>query len=393
VVILLTLIFVGGGVCSESSKTQQYLNRLSSNNISAKIIAAKEITNSGIFDPVLFDEIEKQLLLNYTRKDLNPEEIDLLSWYCRDLSSSGLAKYRSTLEKVADKSSQIKISHNAQQNLFLLSTYTKHNKYLALEQQSTLPILDQQNSKFMAMLNSNNLKLKRNAAKIISRSLIVDQRVYDEIESQLLNHYQSIGGDKKMTDLMSWYCKALSSSGQADYKPAVETVLHNTENPKLRKYAKLSLNSFSSHAEKHKKIAPYISAGHDEKMVSIITNLKSDNLVYKIRACKKLLVASELEPATLDVVEQELLFGLTQQPMEEEADSYNVDPQSRTWMVPRSREMALGYGIIFEESMALMCRVLSNSGNPKYKEALQKVTYSSNSPKVRRYAKGAYKNL
>ena len=114
VIISLTFVFVGG-VCAENVKSQQYLNRLSSNKIEVKILAAKEITKSGVADAILFDEIEKQLLQNYIRKDLTFNEIDLFSWYCRDLSSSGLTKYQATLEKVADESSYIKIKHYAKQ--------------------------------------------------------------------------------------------------------------------------------------------------------------------------------------------------------------------------------------------------------------------------------------
>ena len=112
--------------CSaENSDVQQYLNRLASSKIEVKILAAKEITTSGIADPKLFDKIEKQLLLNYTRKDLGINKLDLLAWYCKDLASSGLKDYSTTLTLVVDNSPSIKLRNHARQSLKSLSKHSE----------------------------------------------------------------------------------------------------------------------------------------------------------------------------------------------------------------------------------------------------------------------------
>ena len=391
----ISFIFTGGAR-AEKETIQRYLDNLSSNSIEVRILAAQNIVSANINDEALLDKIEKQLRQNYTREGLNLNEIDLYSWYCKDLSSSGLKKYQETLQEVADKSPYTKIKYYAKQGLDSLSTYATYNKDLSLTPKSNLPILDKQNAKLMAMLKSDNLQLKSDAAKIVSRSMSVDQKVYGEIKYQLLAGYHSADGNKKLIDLMSWYCKALASSGQDTYKPAVDTVLHNTNNSKLKRYAGISLDSFAKHADKHKKISDYIEGGLDEYSSSLVYNLKSDNLFHKFKACKKLLVREHVEPDILEAVDRELLFGLTQQVTEDEDDSYGsyeVIVQSKQWKMSASGSMLVSYSAMYDEVMSLMCKVLSNSGDIKYKKTLERVIHSTNSYKVKSYAKKAYNKL
>jgi hypothetical protein len=205
--------------CSaENSDVQQYLNRLTSSKIEVKILAAKEITTSGITDPELFDKIEKQLLLNYTRKDLGINELDLLAWYCKDLASSGLKDYSTTLTLVVANSPSNKLRNHARQSLKSLSM---HSETLVKTQNLNVPNLNEQNANLLRMLKSGDIKLKTNAAKMVTRSVSIDKLIYDEIESQLLSEYKSTKNDRHFIDLMSWYCKALSSSGQNRYKPTL----------------------------------------------------------------------------------------------------------------------------------------------------------------------------
>ena len=250
----------------------------------------------------------------------------------------------------------------------------KHNRDLALAQQSETPTLDQQNSKFLAMLRANNLQLKSNAAKIISRSMNIDQKIYAEIESQLLNNYQSADGDKKLIDLMAWYCKALASSGRPEFKPTVETVYNKTENSKLKKYAKLSLDYFDLNAKKHVEIAKYRKLGLDNESAVIIADLKSEYMFTKIKACKMILASETVNPEVFKVVAQVLLFGLTQQLVEESYGDSSDDEQSRSilWKVSQGGNYMLNYGMSYDETMSMLCKALSVSGNAAYRETLKK---------------------
>ncbi len=413
--VMFSLFFVFASWCSaENSNVQQYLNRLANNRIEVKILAAKEISMSGITDPELFDIIEKQLLQNYNRADLSKSDIDLLAWFCKDLSSSGLNKYATTLERVANNQTNIKLSYYAGQSLILLSSDTEHNKNLSKAKNTELLGLDDQNTKIMTLLKSDEIKDRIYASKMVTKSMAFDNKIYDEIEFQLLKNYKFKNQDEDSTDLisyhnkvqvqkvsyfidlMSWYCKALASSGQNRYKSAIETVLRNTNSYKLKKYAKQSLSSFAFNVEKRKSVAQYSKTGIEQDSASIIVDLRSQYVITKLQACKRLFALENVNPEVYKVVEQELLFGLSQQPTEEssDVDMYQVNTnQQKKWSTSPNRDIFSLYIIFYSETMSMMCKALSESGDATYKHTLKKVIQSTCNQKVISYAKEAYEKL
>ena len=391
-----SLLFTLAVFCSaQDSGAQQYLHRLDSNKIEVKILTAQEIATSGITDPVLFDEIEKQLLQNYNRKDLSAKETDLMAWFCKDLASSGLKDYSTTLNLVADNSPNIRLRNYAKQSSKSLSMYTK---VLAETQNQNVPNIDKQNTKILSMLKSGDIKLKTDAAKMVTRLISINNIVYDEIESQLLSDYKSSKNDKYFIDLMSWYCKALSSSGQDRYKPTIEKVFNDSDNNKLKKYARQSLDEFVLSAEKRQEIARHSEVGIDANSALIITKLESKYMLNKINAYKLILGSENIDPVVFKVVAQELSFGLTQQPVEEGYDdiSNDINDDERVqieWGIAHRGTFGINYIMCYEETMSLLCKALSLSGDTGYRQTLKEVIRSTDSGKIRRYAKQAYKKL
>ena len=413
-VVVFSLLFGFAGRCSaENSNIQRYLNRLASNRIEVKILAAKEITTSGITDPELFDVIEKQLLQNYNSADLSKDEIGLMAWFCKDLASSGLNKYVATLERVANNHTNMKLSYYAEQSLILLISYDERNKNLSRAENIKLLEFDDQNVKIMMLLKSDEIKDRIYASKMVTKSMAFDNKIYDEIEFQLLKNYKFKNQDEDSTDLisyhnndvqvsrvsyfvdlMSWYCKALSSSGQLRYKPAVERVLLNTNSYKLKKYAKQSLSYFALNAKKRKSVVQYSKTGIDQDNASIIIDLRSNYVITKIQACKRLLTLEKINPEVYKVVEQELLFGLSQQPVEENyADMYQVNTNQQKWSASPEGDRWSLYELFYPETMSMMCKVLSISGDVAYKPTLEEVIQSTNDEKIRGYAKKSYEKL
>ena len=389
--VAISLLFTLTAIClAENSDVQQYLNRLASNKFEVKILAAKEITTSGITDPVLFDKIEKLLLFDYNRKASQNEEIDLMSWYCKDLASSGLQKYKKTVDFIANNSYNIKLGHHAKQSLGLFPIYANNNREMNKLVDIASSKLDKKNTKFMSMLRSRENKLKSDAAKMIVKTINTDKVVFNEVESQLLRNYET---NRAPIDLMAWYCKALASSGLSQYKQSVETVFNNTKSRKLKKYAKQSLESFSTYAKQHAEISKYKNGNLDESSAIIMTYLRSDYVSLKMKAAKMIIASEDIKPDIFKVVGQELIFGLTQNPTGEEVGQEDEFAAQRKWKSSPNKNQWISYDTYYSETMSLLCTALTTSHDKNYKQILKEVIHTTEDEKVAGYARKAYDKL
>lgn len=97
-------------------------------------------------------------------------------------------------------------------------------------------------TKFLRLLESNNVREQRDAARLIERGRIKDPVVLDAVERALLRGYKADSSDRDHIDAMSWLCKALGSSGQSKYRSTLSTVAQNAPHKKLKGYAEKSLN-------------------------------------------------------------------------------------------------------------------------------------------------------
>ena len=222
---------------NRSEKVEQYISRLQSASLFQKIQTAKEITNSGLTSPRLFGVVNKELLDNYENSN-KKEHIDYMSWLCKALASSGLAQYKSTLEKVAASTANLKLQRYANQSLDLFEEYSERNRIMADDTYASSS-RDPEVTRLINMLKSEKMKLKRDAAKVVTRNNYSDPFLYEVINDELLKWYQS-GSDNLTIDAMAWLCKALASSGIADYKKTLQEIITSSHNLKLIKYAEQS---------------------------------------------------------------------------------------------------------------------------------------------------------
>ncbi len=101
----------------ESSKVNHYIAQLESSSGKTRTDAAKRITRSHLTNPALFDKVEHVLKKGYTRNMDNRHHVDEMAWMCKALASSGMAKYKTTLEEIIEKSTNRKLKKYAKQSL------------------------------------------------------------------------------------------------------------------------------------------------------------------------------------------------------------------------------------------------------------------------------------
>jgi pimeloyl-ACP methyl ester carboxylesterase len=96
---------------------KKYINMLTSKDSAQQRKAARLVYRRRLKYPELFDAAEGTLMKGYLINLNDTDHIDAMSWMCTLLGVSGQARYRSTLEKVARETPDIKIKRNARKNL------------------------------------------------------------------------------------------------------------------------------------------------------------------------------------------------------------------------------------------------------------------------------------
>lgn len=235
------LVFAGPPELRAEDRTtevQGYVEALQSNNIGARITALKKITNSGLSDRPLFDSVQARLLGGYGVDPGNDEGVDEVSWMCKALASSGIPDYKDTLAKVAREAPSQKVRNYAQQSLGLVDGYAERNALLSKQTAETQG-LPPEVARLVSMVRAPDPRLKKDAAKVITRSSFREPRLFDAVSEELL------AGVKRSedSDTLAWLCKALAASGDRKYRAVLEQVLQGAGDEKLRKYARQSLDT------------------------------------------------------------------------------------------------------------------------------------------------------
>ncbi len=245
--IIFVIFFMFSSVNASSDRTEevnQYIKKIKSSNIITRIEAAKEISNSGLTDPLLFDLINDILLNKYITASGEKNIIDEISWLCKALASSGNPKYKSTLEEISTNSSDMKIQNYALQSLNLVDDYAQRNKDIASTKYVD-PDLSPESIRLINMIKSDIITLKRDGAKKIFRSGAPDEKVYDIVNGELLELFNTNLQDNTAVDTMAWFCKVLAASGHTKYTATLEQISSTTDNSKLKRYADEGIKTLS----------------------------------------------------------------------------------------------------------------------------------------------------
>lgn len=239
-VLFLALIAVPflSAASEQDAKVNDYIRMLQSLSPKTRINAAKYITRSGITDPRLYNIINEKLLSEYNSNTENANHVDEMSWMCKALAASGAERYAPTLEKISETARNPKLKKYAKQSLSLMTEYAERNRIINSTAEND-PELSAEVNQYINMLRSNNINLKRDAAKLIYRHPVSEKKLFDVLRDQLLKDYQQATSQgSKYTDTIAWMCKALGSSGLSEYRAALTEIVDNSSNSKIVNYAK-----------------------------------------------------------------------------------------------------------------------------------------------------------
>lgn len=217
---------------------------------------------------------------------------------------------------------------------------------------------------YINTIQTGSIAHKIKVAKEITSSGLNDTRLFDVVEKELKDGFQTASG-REPIDYMSWLCKALASSGLPQYKGTIEHVAQNTASSKLQRYAEQSLALFDKYVTRN-EIMNQNSAAFDNKspeVVRLISMIKSNMMDLKRDAAKEITRGVYKDRDLYEAVNQELLNGYG-----DASDNLAID------------------------TMSWLCKALGSSGNAKYKKTLQKVK-DSESPKLAKYAGQGYDML
>ena len=237
--LLLMLAGVAFGQVDRSGEVAALMKGLESTSRSARIDAAKRITQAGLTDGALYDRVAALLQAGYGEA-VEAHAVDEMAWLCKALAASGDARHQPLLEEVATQAPNVKLQKYARQSIDSFAEYQERIRVLNTTSGWNAALTAEEN-RLVGMLGAENAELKRDAAKTIVRDSPVAEAVYDAAASALSGMLAAGNLDNLSVDTMAWLCKALGASGNGKYRGTLQTVAQKAPHRKLQKYAQQSL--------------------------------------------------------------------------------------------------------------------------------------------------------
>lgn len=226
-----------------SQEVNKYIEMLNSKSYKTRVDAAKYVSRSGLTDTNLFNVIREKLLSRYNTTTTNHKHIDEMSWLCKALAASGSEEYVPTFNKIIENATSEKLIKYAKQSLALLPEYAERNKIMN-ETKNYNSNLSNEVNRLISMLQSDNINLKRDAAKTIYRGHYSEKELYEALNGQLLRWYKTVSStDRHGNDTIAWMCKALAASGMIEYRSTLNEIYENTMSVTVKKHIKKSLKT------------------------------------------------------------------------------------------------------------------------------------------------------
>jgi hypothetical protein len=213
-----------------------YLETLATGNYESKKQMLERLVWSGLSDPRLFDEIEKQLNAKYRYEQYDKYATNLLSHQARALGFSGNDKYRDSLEWVKKSAFSRKVRNHANKALKELGIHENWNRMIA-EIDLTVEGKSVEVTTYMKMLNVDDTFVQRQAARATYHELRQDPDLLALFALKLEGMYLLNNLDKQEQDTGAWFCKALGRNGGSEYTALLSKVARDTPHKKIRRYA------------------------------------------------------------------------------------------------------------------------------------------------------------
>ena len=221
---------------SVDEQIDHYLGILEDGSYAFKVQMLERLQWSGLSDPRLYDEVERQLFEKYLRAGLDKEAIGLLSHQIRALGYSGNEKYRNSLAQIKKKSTNEKFRRHASKALNQLDKSKSWNKLIA-DSSFTVEGKSVEVATYMKMLSVDDVFVQRNAARAIFHERQRDPDLLALTAEKLEQLYMQDDLDNQTQDTAAWFCKAIGESGESEYGVLLSKVAGNTPYKKIRNYA------------------------------------------------------------------------------------------------------------------------------------------------------------
>lgn len=248
--VFIVLATASSSVAATNGEVAKYLQVLDTGDHSEIILVAKNVATFGYTDSLVYEKMAQILKNNYASAGEERLAVDEMSWLCKALSSSGMAKYKPLLADVAKNGYSGKLRGYAQRSLEMFDEYAERNKIMANADNFDSDLTAEEN-RLINMLTSEKVLLVRDAAKIIFRSVDMSETVYDVAAAELARRYALTQQDRVTRDALAWLCKALGHSGNEKYRSVLSTILtgekkiiakNDLADERLMRYARLGLN-------------------------------------------------------------------------------------------------------------------------------------------------------
>lgn len=219
---------------------------------------------------------------------------------------------------------------------------------------------------FVRMLQSSNVFVRIEAAKLIEGHFLVDPAVFPVVRERLRQSVQDETHSKEQLDEIGWLCKALASSGDTAYAAVLQDIADSSKIKKIRLYAEQSLATIPDFAARNARLLeipgdPTLSFEHNR----LLRMLRSGDPALLRNAAKRISRSVEV-PAVLFQAAADAL----------EANLHN-----------RGREL------LRLDSMGWLCKALGASGEKAYIPVLQRVLDNAPTEKLRQHARNALRSL
>ena len=221
-----------------------YVQLLQSDSVKTRTDALKRIERGILSQPEVFKQVKSNMdqeLNAGIDRDADKLRLDEVAWMCKALASSGDEQYLSTIEMTINSTGNKRLKGHCQKSIDNFSRYVEKR---SMKKSPKISGFSQEMSSYINMLHSSDYMIKRDGIKFIMSSPESNEQVFDMVRDELLKEVPNITGRSgyNAVDAMSYACLCLSGSGISKYKSDLETVINQSSNKKLIKYARQAYN-------------------------------------------------------------------------------------------------------------------------------------------------------
>lgn len=216
-----------------SSQLARFIKAFKGDNRYQQQQVSKQLMLAGVSDESLFDIIDHKLYVSLPDATTKTG-IKYSAALLQALAYSGNPKYAQRFSKIVNGDYHRKLRKYAKKNQILLDKYQVWNDILS---NTHYYLVDEtlQNNQLIAAVQSDELELKRLAARHIFKVKLNHLTIMNSLEHEL-KHPRLLAHNRLSIDTYAWMAKALAQSRLPQYRPLLSDISATSPEKKLRGY-------------------------------------------------------------------------------------------------------------------------------------------------------------